>query len=114
MFDSLYTPYAEERKAFGSHWCGPDRYEYGDWTLCAQYAKDPADGDGQNVDVYCSACPARFYKIVARPTPNSCNEPQEGFILRFGTGSERLVAQIAHEIARGMIDARPYTEDNTP
>jgi hypothetical protein len=80
----------------------PDKFEHAEWTLVAQFA---GDGDGQNVEVYESRSPARFWKVVALPTPDSVNEMVEGFALSTGSGSDvgQLAFAIARAIAEGML-----------
>jgi hypothetical protein len=102
MFDGLYTPYKHEREAFGGHWCGPESYQHMEDVLCASYKADEGS-DGQDVDVYCCAMPARFYKIVAKPGTNSVGDPVPGW--EFGTGSSasQLAADIAKAASEGML-----------
>ena len=102
MFDGLYTPYQHELEAFGDNWCGPDVYPHMQDVLCASY-KAAEGGDGQSVDVYCCAMPARFYKIVARPGVNSVGDPIPAW--EFGTGSSasKLAAEMAHAASKGML-----------
>lgn len=68
-FSFLNAPYADEIAAFGPHWCGPKEYEHGEDALVALYTSSD-DSDGQSVEVYCCAMPARFYtlKVLAGKT----------------------------------------------
>lgn len=75
----------------------------GDWTLIARYPKNPRDGDGQDVEVYCASLPAEFFLIRALETPNSVNDINSAFQLSTGSGVAELVAQIADAISRGML-----------
>ena len=103
MFDYLYNAMLEDMTVFGDKWCGPARLEHGKDTLIAQYPKDPPDGDGYPVDVYCCAMPARFYKIVAHPSRNSVDESKNGFTIGTGSIDCEFVAQLAKSISQGMF-----------
>lgn len=74
-------------------------------TLIAQFPKDPPDGDGQPVEVYCSSCPAEFFEIRALEAPNSMNKSQKPFKITTGSGMSRLAREIAQGIAEGMLSA---------
>lgn len=108
FFGSLYTPYQHEREAFGDNWCGPNSYQHMQDVLCASYKAEDG-GDGQDVDVYCCAMPARFYTIVGKPGKNSCGDPAPGW--EFGTGSSgsRLAADIAKAASEGMLGFHPVS-----
>jgi hypothetical protein len=107
MIDSMYVPYDRERRAFGNKWCGPDKYESWVETLVARYEKDPLDGDGQTVEVYCTAAPARFYRLKVLPSPDSINNQQAGFEITTGSGAGELAASIAEAISQGMLGFKP-------
>ena len=102
FLDELNVPYDEELTAFNRQWCGPDKYETHKETLVARYE---AQGDGQPVEIYCTAMPARFYTLKALAGKDSVGEPIAPF--EFGTGSgiemARLVAQMGKAIAAGML-----------
>lgn len=87
----LYEPYEHELEAFGEAWVGPKRYPHDKWVKVAEYKKIEA-GDGADVIIFCSALPARFYRIKGK-----------GFVISTGSNMAELTAQIAKEIARGMI-----------
>jgi hypothetical protein len=105
-FNSLYRPYQHELEAFGDNWCGPESYAHMQDVLCAAY-KAAEGSDGQDVDVYCCAMPARFYKIAARPGVNSAGDLVPAW--EFGTGSSasKLAADIAKAASEGMLGFNP-------
>lgn len=74
-------------------------------TLIATFPKDPPDGDGQPVEVYCSAWPAEFFEIRALEAPNSTGKPQKAFKITTGSGMSELAKKIAQAIAEGMLSA---------
>ena len=59
----LYKVDASERAIFGDAWCGPAQFEYGTQTLVARYQRDQEEG--YDVEVLCTAMPARTFTIVA-------------------------------------------------
>lgn len=107
FFAEAYKVRTSERTVFKSAWCGPDKFEQWVETLVARYGK--TGGDGYEVEIYCTAAPARFYKLVALPTPNSANDVRPGFVVTTGSGPEicGLLIQIAHATAQGMIGFAP-------
>lgn len=107
MFDILDKPYDWELNTFGKNWCGPTKYTNWKRELVAKFPKSPSDGDGQSVEVYCTPAPARFYELVALPEPNSVGDPQEGFVVSFGSGQWELAKQVAVAISEGMIGFAP-------
>lgn len=102
----LYKAYDDERTVFGSHWCGQEELPHGEDVLVAKYPKDK-DGDGQSVDVYCCAMPARFYRLVVASEPNSIGDDQEGFQITTGSSCHELAAKLAEAIAGGMVGFAP-------
>ena len=94
--DFLYRVGDLERATFGDAWCGPTQFEYGTQTLVASYKRDQEEG--YDVDVLCTATPARAYTLVAKPTDVS-----GGFIMTTGTGMAELVASMAKAISSGML-----------
>lgn len=103
-FSSLYNVRHEDRAAFGAAWCGPvDVLPHGE-TLCAVYVAPPGT-DGQTAEVYVGAHPSRSYRIRVLAGANSCNEPQAGYTLSTGSGSEmrEWAAMTARLIRDGMI-----------
>lgn len=106
MFNSMYQAYADERSVFGSHWCGQEQLQHGEDVLVAKYPKDK-DGDGQSVDVFCCAMPARFYTLVVSPDPDSLGRHQEGYKISTGSSCHELAAKLAEAIAGGMVGFAP-------
>lgn len=92
----LYRVAPVERATFGDAWCGPAEFEYGTQTLVASYKRDQEEG--YDVDVLCTAMPARAYTIVAQPTDVS-----GGFIITSGSSMAELVAPLAKAISSGML-----------
>lgn len=85
---------------WGDAWCGPAVLPHWQETLIAKFT---GTGDGQDVEVYCTAAPARFYRINIIPGSNSIGEPMEGHVLTTGTGQEDLVKAIAIAYSEGML-----------
>lgn len=106
MLRSLYEPYQEEKEAFGDKWCGPKMYPNWDWVLIAKFPKEDG-GDGQSVNVFGCAGPARFYKLEVVSEPNSCGESQDAFEVTTGSGVSALAAQMAKAISGGMLGFKP-------
>jgi hypothetical protein len=102
MFESLYIPYAHEIDAFGSAWCGPETYPQREDVLVARYDA-PEGGDGQTVEVFGHAAPARFYKIRVLVGANSCGDPLPAYELCTGSSMAKLAADIGQAIADGML-----------
>lgn len=102
MFESLYE--LRNEYAFGANLCADGPLRYGVETLVAQYPKN--NPDGQDVDIYCTAMPARFYKIVAYDSFNSIGGAIHGFTLGTGSSQERLAAEIAEAITNGMLSIK--------
>jgi len=101
--DPLYSCYNArdcDRALFGANWCGPARFEHMVDTLIARYE---AKGDGQPVEVYCEACPARFYTVKALPGVNSVGEPVKPWTATTGSGMAELAAALAKAASEGMI-----------
>lgn len=105
MNEFLYEITQFNKMVFGDHFCGSERLEHATETLIAQYPKDPPDGDGQSVEVWCEACPARFYRLVVAAEPNSLGKPQKAFSLQTGSGDKcaKLAAAMAEAISIGML-----------
>jgi len=106
MFDEMYIPYDHEKAAFGKNWCGPDKYQHAKSSLVARYPKD-FGGDGQSVDVFCSAAPARFYTLKIKAEPNSMGEYQAPFEVGTGSGMDSMAVEIAEAIASGLLAFYP-------
>lgn len=105
-FDNLLAPaylVRNEKAVFGDRWVFEGAaFEHGKETLIAQYPK-PEPGDGQPVDVYCTAMPARFYRIAALASEDSVGEPKPAFSMSTGSGMEELSHAIAEAIESGML-----------
>ncbi len=102
MLDELLAPYDEEIAAFNRNWIGPAKYESHKETLVARY---DAEGDGQPVEIYCTAMPARFYTLKALAGKNSIGKLIAPFEFMTGSGGEaaKLIAQMGKAIASGML-----------
>jgi hypothetical protein len=105
-FESMYIPYAHEAEAFGENFSFPKKYVHGEDIGCALYRKEPGN-DGQTVEVFCCALPARFYILKVLPGVNSCDEPKAGYTISTGSGQAELAAKIADAISQGMLDFKP-------
>lgn len=109
MFDHLYGVSNDERAVFGSNWCGGIEFEKYTPMLIAKFKK-PENSDGHDVEVYCSAAPARFFTIKALDSTNSVNEVNKGFTLETGSGMGEFSKQIAEAISSGMLG---ISQENT-
>ena len=109
--DFLNKPYPHELATFGEHWCGPDVYTTWEKTLVAEYRKLP-DSDGQDVKVFCTTAPARFYELEVQPGADSMGHPQEGYRVTFGSGQAEMAAMIARAATDGMIRFHPLEAKN--
>lgn len=96
----LNKPYDHELKAFGDNWCGPDSYACWKEVLVAQY---PAQGDGQAVNVYATAAPARFYRVEVLSGQNSIGDTQPSYEVSTGSGMHEIASSLAEAISEGMI-----------
>ncbi len=81
----------------------PKEFKHGLPELVAEFPKTPKNGDGQNVEIWETRMPARFYTIKALPTRNSIGELQPSFALSTGSSQEKLVNDIATAISEGML-----------
>ena len=109
-FDFLYSTRRGDREHFGEHWIGPEVFEHFQETLIARYEAE-SDSDGQTVEVYCEAAPARFYTLKVLSGPNSIGESQNGYEITTGSGQGELVARLAEAIQQGMIG---FKDSNDP
>jgi hypothetical protein len=99
MSDEMYLVRAEERQLFNPNWCGGDRFENRTPMLIAKFNKGH-NSDGQNVEVYCTARPARSFTIKAL---DSINGIKKGFSLSTGSEMGELAKQMAIAISSGML-----------
>lgn len=70
--------------------------EHGKETLLKSIPK--TNEDGQDVDVFVTVFPARFYTIKVKS-----NNKKSSFVLSTGSGMKTLALEIAEAIADGMI-----------
>jgi len=96
----LYHLNTESDGAYGFHdeaYKAPLVFEHGKSYLVA---KLEGIGSGQDVEIYESRCPARFFELVACE-----DETSRRFGLSFGSGMEmqKLAFGLAHAIADGMV-----------
>jgi hypothetical protein len=108
--DFLYTIHDRPIVALGRRYKPPARFRHGVAELVAELPKQP-NSDGYHVRVYESRLPARFYKVVALPSKNSCGEPRPGFTLSTGSSMTDLVGALTLAVNDGMLDieVRPTT-----
>ena len=109
----MLEPYRDEIEAFGKNWCGPEKYEIWEEVLVAKFPK-VRGGDGQSVDVFGCATPARFYTLKVKSEPNSMGKPQNAFEIMTGSGAWKIAAEIAAAVASGMLGFSLTEEDNEP
>lgn len=114
LLGNNYPVRPHERLTWGGAWCGPELLEHGQATKIAAATK--AEGsDGFDVEVWVTALPARFYRVVARPTKNSIGVIKAGWVLPFGTINEQWLRQFVEMITRGLIgqpiEWQPGAED---
>jgi hypothetical protein len=102
FFDELDTPYPEEVAAFGKRWRYSGTYPHGEDVLVAFYPKE-IGGDGQDVEVYCSAWPARFYMVKALEGVNSIGKALPEWTLGTGSSMADTAALLAEKISEGML-----------
>ncbi len=105
IFEGAYRVEPDDREPFGDSWLGPGKYEHFKEHLIAVYKSDEND-DGQRVEVYAQAAPARFWRIKVLADVNTVGEPSEPWELSTGSGGRELatwVHQTAQTIAEGML-----------
>lgn len=108
MLETMYRVRSDDREPFGNNWCGPKEYKHFKKHLVATYSPDE-NSDGQPVDVYAVAAPARFWIIKALPDTDSMGEPREPYELSTGSGGKEMaewVVQTAQLISEGMLSAK--------
>lgn len=108
MWDSLCEVREDEKAIFGNLWQGGDKFRHWEETLIVKLPKATPDGNGQEVEIYCTAAPARFYTVKALPTPNSCNQMSNGYEISTSSGDNmaRLALELAQWISQGMIGVK--------
>jgi len=99
----LYRVTHDERQLWGDKWTGVEKFRHAEETLIAVFPK--THPNGQDVEVYCSALPARFYKLKALHGTDSLGSPKAGFVLATGsgTGMAELTKLMAEAISRNML-----------
>jgi len=100
MLDFLYEVRERDSQAFGNAWCGPKCFDHYKEALVARY---PGEGDGQTVEVYCRALPARFYTLKVLAGQNSVGDPKAAYQLCTGSDMGEFSAELAKHISQGMI-----------
>lgn len=104
MFDALYCyDVRNQRVLNGLDYIGPDTFKHCEWYTVARISS--GEGDGQDVEIQECRMPARFYRLIAHPTPNSVGEMSRGFTLSTGSGDEvgELLVALSKQVAQGMI-----------
>lgn len=112
LFASAYESRTADLSLYeGLEYCGPATFKHGEWRTVAKVPKITG-GDGQDVEIQECRLPARFYRLIACPGPNSVGRQQKGFVLSTGSGYEmgELIVRIAKEIGKGMIGWSSYQE----
>jgi len=102
--DCLYKTTYEDKKIWGDSFCGPTKFIHGKETLISRIIK--RSPDGQTVEVYCTAMPARFYTIKVLEGEKSVYAYKKQFEFRTGSGygMQELSKLIANAIAEGMLN----------
>lgn len=107
----MYRVRPDDRRAFGERWCcGVDEFPHGQDVLVARYPK--THEDGQPVDVYVCALPARFYQLEVPASADSGGQSRPGYRIETGSGNhcQVMVAMIAEALAGGMLSVVPAWE----
>lgn len=102
VFEVLYETRDDDTEPFGEHWCGPQQFKPWEETLIAVYAS-PDTSDGQSVEVYLTAAPARFWTIRVLDDRDSAGESLDRFDITTGSGG-REMAQFVHKTAELIAD----------
>jgi hypothetical protein len=108
LFPGDYDVRPEERDPFAGHWCGPKKFAHGREELIAVYKKHQG-GNGQDVEVFCTAMSARFYRLHVKPSTGSVDNARQAFGMSTGSGHQmgQLAARMAEAIADGMLSVGP-------
>ena len=62
-----------------------------------------SDSDGQTVEVYEDALPAKFYTLKVLAGANSIGLPQKAYTVGTGSGMKEFALELAKQIAEGMV-----------
>jgi len=108
LFRALYNTTDRDREPFGDHWCGPDRLTREGCLVALYEAEDGSDG--QTVEVYCSALPARFHELWVKAGKGYEGVEQKPYTLTTGSGMGRWAAMTAKAISEGMVSLESETE----
>lgn len=104
--DFLYQGNRRNPGALGDAYQPPEVFPHGEAVLVASLPKAHEDSDGLAVDVYECRLPATFWRLVAKPGPNSMGEMQPGFQITTGSGGDEmldLIGRLARLVTDGMI-----------
>ena len=93
--EELYRVSHHETREWGSLWCGPEGLRHGEPTLIAKLVAE--SDDGYDVEVFCTAMPARFYRIDAISSDGKRR------CLETGSGMAEYARATAFHLARGML-----------
>lgn len=90
--NGLESLYKTERDAalWGDNWCGPETLHHTERTLIATF---DGEEDGKAVEVFVTACPARFYTIA-------CGDRR----IDTGSGMDGFTHRCAEALASGAIE----------
>lgn len=117
MFASLYSGDRRACPSLGDDYKPPETFPHAEDVLVAALPKSREDSDGYAVEVYECRCPATFWKLVAKPTPNSMGEMQPGFVISTGSGGDEmldLIGRLARLATEGMIGCDVHSERTQP
>lgn len=92
----MYETRHSAKLIFGEDWRGPDKFEHGVQTLVAHYAAQ--DEEGLRCTVFCRACPAEFYEVVAYLI-----DGVEVYRIRMSSGMAQTAHDLATQISNGDI-----------
>ncbi len=96
FLDWMYGVRPHDMKPFGSNWVGPTTFPHGEWVLVGEYKSER-----RSAKVYCSAMPARFYKV-------ECGD----LVLTTGSDMAELAWEIAKALADNMLGVATCVEEN--
>jgi hypothetical protein len=101
MLDFMYKT-DEMKKALGDSFCGPNILPHGQEVRIAIFAED-SENDGNGVELYCCAMPAKFYTVKALDGKNSLGKDIKGFSLNTGSSELDWAVTTAKMINEGML-----------